>query len=291
MSRDYELLDFGDGRKLERFGAYVLDRPCPTAEGVLRAAPGHWKQASGRFHRAADGTMQWTPTPRDVRKMDTWHFRQREPFRLDLALAPLPSGQVGMFPEQADNWAWIHEQVCAAGQPLRVLNLFAYTGASTIAAAAGGAEVTHVDAAESAVGRARGNAESSGLTDAPIRWIVDDAVKFSRREVRRGRRYDAVILDPPTYGHGKKGEVWQIKRDLPALLAVSAELTGSRPAFVLLTCHTAGIEAADLEGYLADSGLSGWGERITVQGGEMRLRTADGRELPSGVFVRTSNLQ
>ena len=291
MSRDYELLDFGDGRKLERFGAYVVDRPCPTAEGVSRAAPERWKQASGRFRRASDGKMQWTSTPSDVRMMDTWYFRQREPFRLDLALAPLASGQVGMFPEQADNWAWIHEQVCAASRPPRVLNLFAYTGASTIAAAAGGADVSHVDAAESAVIRARGNAASSGLGDAPIRWIVDDAVKFSRREVRRGRQYDAVILDPPTYGHGKKGEVWQIWRDLPALLVLCSELTGSRPAFVLLTCHTTGIEASDLEDYLADSGLSGRNEKITVESGEMRLRTADGRELPSGAFVRTSNLR
>jgi 23S rRNA (cytosine1962-C5)-methyltransferase len=288
MPRDYELLDFGDGRKLERFGAYVVDRPCLTAEGVSRAAPKRWRQASGRYHRAAEGTMQWTPSGGDAWTADAWHFRQREPFRLDLALAPLPSGQVGVFPEQAENWGWIHRQVQSAGRGLRILNLFAYTGASTIAAAAAEAEVTHVDAADSAVTRARRNAELSGLADARIRWIVDDAVKFSRREVRRGRQYDAVILDPPSYGHGKKGEVWQIERDLPKLLNVCSEVTGRQAVFALLTCHTTGFDAARLAAYLAESGLTCRND--CIGSGDMQLRTADGRALAAGCFARFSTV-
>jgi len=196
----------------------------------------------------------------------------------------IPSGQVGVFPEQCDNWSWVFEQCAAAKRRLRVLNLFAYTGASTIAAAAGGAEVTHVDAAKGIVERASKNAVLSGLADAPIRWIVDDAVKFCAREVRRESRYDAVILDPPTYGHGKRGESWQVKRDLPELLRLVLELTDHAPAFILLTCHTTGIDAADLASYFADAGLKADSRRLVR--GAMRLCSKDDRELAAGVYIR-----
>jgi 23S rRNA (cytosine1962-C5)-methyltransferase len=207
---------------------------------------------------------------------------------MELALAPLSSGQVGIFPEQFANWSWIFEQVRSAGRPLRVLNLFAYTGASTIAAAAGGAEVTHVDAAKGIVERASKNAAASGLADAPLRWIVDDAMKFCTRELRRGNRYDAVILDPPTYGHGKRGEAWQFKRDVPGLLETVMQLTDRGPAFVLLTCHTTGIDADRLARYLSDAGLEQG--KNHCDRGRMQLRTTDGRELPAGVFVRCPTL-
>lgn len=287
-SLDYELLDFGDGRKLERFGSKIVDRPCPTAEGISPARPDRWNNVAGRYCRGSRGLMEWVPPNRDGWADPVWRLRQSEPFRLELALQPLPSGQVGVFPEQTVNWAWIHEQVRSAGRPLRVLNLFAYTGASTIAAAAAGAEVTHVDAAESTVSRASMNAGLSGLAQAPIRWIVDDAVKFCRREVRRGRRYDAVILDPPTYGHGKKGEVWRIERDLPGLLALCLDLTEHRPAFVLLTGHTTGFDAGRLARYLTDSGLARHEQPIDC--GNMQLRAADGRTLPAGFFARFTTL-
>ena len=287
MSNDwpeYELLDFGDGRKLERFGAWVLDRPCPTAEAAKKHSS-LWGDAAARFEgdRATEGV--WMP------KVQNWEaahvdfpVRLSEQDRFQLQLAPLPSGQIGIFFEQFANWQWIARQAARAGKVLRVLNLFAYTGGSTLAAASAGAEVTHVDAAKSMVSRARENAKLSGLEDAPIRWIVEDAFKFCQREVKRGNQYDAVILDPPTYGHGPKGEEWSIQRDLLPLLKLCGELTAERRAFVLCTCHSPGIEPAELSAYLADGLFGHCGQQ--PNSGKLYLQTADGRKLPSGVFAR-----
>ncbi len=277
---DYELLDFGDGRKLERFGAWVLDRPCPAAGAKPQAAG--WDRVTGRYdgERAAEG--RWSPLVQ--RWSSTECVIQVERLEISLALKPLPSGQDGVFPEQLFNWRWIARQVTRAGQPPKVLNLFAYTGGSTLAAASAGAEVTHVDAAKSMVARARDNATASGLVDAPIRWIVEDAFKFCQREVRRGILYDAVILDPPTYGHGPKGEEWSIQRDLLPLLKLCGELTAERRAFVLCTCHTPGIGPAELSAYLADGLFGHCGQ--PPNSGTLYLQTADGRKLASGVFAR-----
>lgn len=283
---EYELLDFGDGRKLERLAGIVVDRPCPVATGLQRANETLWPRAAGRYEERADGPSRWVFRDVPASELDGWRYRQRAPFDMELALAPLPSGQVGIFPEQCDNWSWIFKQCASASPRLRVLNLFAYTGASTIAAAAGVAAVTHVDAAKGIVERASNNAALSGLSDAPIRWIVDDAVKFCAREARRKSRYDAVILDPPTYGHGKRGESWQFRRDLPELLRVVLELTGRAPAFILLTSHTTGIDADRLASYLSDAGLKAASHKLVR--GEMRLRTNDNRELAAGVYFRWS---
>ncbi len=281
---DYELLDFGDGRKLERFGAWVLDRPCPAAE-VAKKQPSLWGDAVARFEgdRAAEGV--WTP------KVQNWEaahvdfsVRLSPQDRFQLQLAPLPSGQIGIFFEQFATWQWIAQQTARAGKVLRVLNLFAYTGGSTLAAASAGAEVTHVDAAKSTVSRARENAKLSGLEDAPIRWIVEDALKFCQREVKRGNQYDAVILDPPSYGHGPKGEEWSIKRDLLPLLKLCGELTTERRVFVLCTCHSSGFGPAELSAYLADGLFGHCGQQ--PNSGKLYLQTADGRKLPSGVFAR-----
>ena len=282
---DYELIDFGEGRKLERFGAWVLDRPCPAAASVRISRRDAWAGAAARFdgERAADG--KWTPaasrwatsaTEIDVPLGDERSFRMQ--------VEPLPSGQVGVFPEQRASWKWIADRCHAPASPVKVLNLFAYTGGSTLAAAARGAEVVHVDAAKSVVERARQNAAASGLADRPIRWIVEDALKFCQREAKRGNRYDAVILDPPSYGHGPKGEDWQIKRDLLPLLELCGELTERRPTFVLVTCHTPGIGPAELSAYLADGVFGHCGQPPRT--GELTLETADGRRLPSGVFAR-----
>jgi len=281
---DYELLDFGDGRKLERFGAWVLDRPCPAAEKA-KQHPSLWGEAVARFEgdRAAEGAWRSEAINWERAQID-FPVRLSEQDRFQLQLAPLPSGQIGIFFEQFANWQWIARQAGRSDEALKVLNLFAYTGGSTLAAASAGAEVTHVDAAKSMVSRARENAKLSGLEDVPIRWIVEDAFKFCQREVRRGNQYDAVILDPPTYGHGPKGEEWSIQRDLLPLLKLGGELTAKRRAFVLCTCHSPGIGPAELSAYLSDGLFGHCGQ--PVNSGTLYLQTADGRELPSGVFAR-----
>ena len=282
---EYKLLDFGDGRKLERFGEWTLDRPCPTAVGVSKSKPQAWRTASARFEgdRAADG--EWSPAATKwPRREQTLNVPLSDERSFQMMLEPLPSGQIGVFPEQFDNWAWIASRVAAQGLPLNVLNLFAYTGGSSLAAALAGANVVHVDAAKSVVARARENATASGLAEHPIRWIVEDALKFCRREVKRGNRYDAIILDPPTYGHGPKGEEWNVKRDLLPLLELCGELTDRRPKFLLLTCHSPGMGPAELSAYLSEGIFGSCGQPPRTM--ELFLSTADGRRLPSGVAAR-----
>ena len=280
----YELIDFGEGRKLERFGSWVLDRPCPAA-GQSRRNREAWKTATARYtgRRTTDG--KWSPAVSRWSE-DTAQFEfdagAKSPIRLQLA--PLPSGQIGVFPEQTENWKWIVQQIAGAPDPVRVLNLFAYTGGSTLAAAAAGAEVTHIDAARSMVARARNNAAASGLAERPIRWIVEDALKFCRRELKRGNQYDAVILDPPSYGHGPKDESWSIERDLLPLLQACRELTQQRRVFLLATCHTPSIGPAELSAYFSEGVFGHCAQPPRT--GTLRLQSADGRKLPSGVFAR-----
>ncbi len=276
----YQLLDFGEGRKLERFGPLVLDRPCPAVDEVVRAQPELWDAVDARFERTSPTAGRWTCRQ---------ELPERWTIRLVAAVFELKrseTGHVGLFPEQAECWDWIAAQVRSAGRALRVLNLFAYTGGSTLAAAGAGAEVTHVDAARNVLAWARRNAELSGLAEAPIRWIAEDAMKFARREARRGSRYDAVILDPPSYGHGPRGEVWRLSKDLPRLLALCAELTSGQCRFVLLTCHTPGFDLPRLEALLRDTFPACSEGRIASNA--MLLRTPLGRELPSGAAVRAA---
>ncbi len=287
----YQLLDFGRGRRLERFGEVVLDRPCPAAEGIEPASVEAWSRADARFEGRDQEKGQWT----DRRELpERWKVAYGE---LLFELKRSDFGHLGLFAEQAQNWAWIagairarnkQRSVAPLPSPLsslpspKVLNLFAYTGGSTLAAAAAGAEVVHVDAAKNIVAWARHNAELSGLAEAPIRWIAEDAVKFVRRELRRGNHYDAVILDPPSYGHGPRGEVWRLSRHLPRLLSLCAKLTASAPEFLLLTCHTPGYDATTLR----EMAIEAFGDGGAVTMGPLSLRSTAGRELPSGVMVR-----
>ncbi|HET9613667.1 MAG TPA: class I SAM-dependent methyltransferase [Candidatus Limnocylindrales bacterium] len=230
--RDYELVDCGDRRRLERFGERLVDRPAPAAIAPRRARADAWTAADLRFDRergwtGAD-TKPWTVAMSG----------------LTLELRPAAAGQVGLYPEHATFWPWLSAMV-RARPAARVLNLFGGTGGTTLALAAAGAQVTHVDAARSAVAWARRNASLSGLDDRPIRWIVDDAVEFVRREIRRSRRYDGVILDPPSFGHGPNGRRWDLRQALPELLELVATVAEPE-AFVLLTAHTAGLEPDDL---------------------------------------------
>jgi 23S rRNA (cytosine1962-C5)-methyltransferase len=292
---DYELLDFGDGHKLELFGGIVLDRPCPVAEHARKRSPEAWSQASAQYDRTVGEQGLWTPAnaiPQQwpvslplTHPSESAHSHDRT---LSFQLQASPFGHVGVFPEQHMCWDWIARQVAKLQatrvRRLRVLNLFAYTGGSTLAAAAAGAEVVHIDAARNIVERARRNAELSGLGDRPIRWIVEDALTFCRRELKRGSRYDAVILDPPSYGHGPKGEPWKITEHLLQLLKLCGELTAENRAFALMTCHTPGIGPAELAAYLAE-GVFGHCAQPPAAG-ELFLEARDGRRLPSGVFAR-----
>jgi 23S rRNA (cytosine1962-C5)-methyltransferase len=275
---EYELLDFGQGRKLERFGQVVLDRPCPAAQDANRRRVEAWTEADGRFDRtdADQGVWNWSGSARS-----DWTVRHRD---VCFQLRCTERGQVGLYAEQAENWDWIARQVRRGAEPLRVLNLFAYTGGSTLAAAAAGAQVVHVDAARNVVAWARRNAVLSGMAEAPIRWIAEDARKFVARERRRGNQYDAVILDPPSYGHGPKGEVWQLGRHLLPLLRDCGQLTTARRAFLLLTCHSPGYGPAELSACLADTIFGHC--RADVFSRVLSLRTSDQRRLPSGVVSR-----
>jgi 23S rRNA (cytosine1962-C5)-methyltransferase len=279
----YELLDFGAGRKLERFGKFVLDRPSPAAAHAERRNPEVWQQAQATFEPGDGGPGCW-----DTRSEvpEPWEVRHG-PIVLRLKLGA--QGAIGFFPEQAENWDWIDAQVRTPDRPQRVLNLFAYTGGSTLVAAGAGAEVTHVDAAGTAIARARVNTRASGLENARIRWIEEDALKFARRELKRGNNYDAVILDPPSYGRGPRGESWKLEEQLDELLAVCHELTAGQPGFLLVSCHSGQLAFADslrerVLGSLPELAHSG-----VVSAHEMRLRTAHGgRELPAGATVRWS---
>lgn len=274
----YQLIDFGDGRKLERLGPFLLARPCPLADGSRRVTPGAWRRARARYERSSDGRSgRWLP---DGALPDCWTVTHGP---VTFELKPTRVGHLGLFPEQAPCWDWIAERVSHAGRPLKVLNLFAYTGGSTLAAAAAGAAVVHVDAASSTVGWARRNAGRSGLAGAPIRWIVEDALRFATRELRRGNKYDAVILDPPTYGHGPGGESWKLADYLPQLLRTCGALTAGRLAFVLLTCHTPAFGPAALADQLAAAVVGDQGPGVEV--GPLQLSSMDGRILPSGAYA------
>lgn len=274
----YQLLDFGEGRRLEQFASIRLDRPCPAAEQLPKSDPRAWGHVDGRFERLGDEQGRWELTGE---LPDRWNISAGA---LRLELKRTEFGHLGVFPEHAGTWDWIAARVASAGRAIRVLNLFAYTGGSTLAAAAAGAAVTHVDAARNIVAWARGNAELSGLAGAPIHWIAEDARKFVRREQKRGNQYDAVILDPPSYGHGLRGEVWRLSKHLPGLLAACAELTAGRREFMLLTCHTPGYGPERLVRLLTEVLDAGDQGRITA--GHLVLHTSGDRELPSGAIVR-----
>jgi 23S rRNA (cytosine1962-C5)-methyltransferase len=279
----YELLDFGRGRRLERFGGIVLDRPCPAAEKLPIERPELWSQAQARYERLGGQQGRWIL--REANLPERWTV-EHPPFQLELKRTEF--GQVGLFPEHATHWDWIAQQVAQAlqrtGRPLKLLHLFAYTGGGTLAAAAAGAEVVHVDAAKNVVAWARHNAALSGLADRPIRWIVEDVRKFCKRALRRGEPFQAVLLDPPTYGHGAHGEVWRLDRHLPELLELCARLTAQDRHWILLTAHTPGFGPKRLRQLVARYFDDPGPDRLSA--GRLLLLTRTGRALPSGVFVR-----
>ena len=275
----YELLDSGGGRKLEQVGHYRLVRPASQALWAPSRPEEYWATATAWYQRGPSGP-------------GSWHYRERGlPSTWTLTYCGLPLqirmtdfGHLGFFAEHGPLWQWLGTKIAAAKQPVRVLNAFAYTGSSTLAAAAAGAQVVHLDAAEGIVAWARENAQLAGLAGSPIRWIVEDVTKFLSREVRRGNRYDAIILDPPSFGRGPKGEVWKLTRDLRPLLELCRQVLSDSPFAVVLSTHTPGISPAVLENLLADAMAL---DRERFHSMEMivpQLGSPGG--LPSGVMVR-----
>ncbi len=243
---DYRLIDTKNGERLERWGNVTLIRPDPQVIWQTAPLTDLWETADGHYHRSKSGGGSW-----EYRKKppESWDIRYR-----DLTFHVRPTGfkHTGLFPEQAVNWDWMTEKIRGAGRPVRVLNLFAYTGGATLACAAAGAEVCHVDAAKGMVQWARENAAASGLTEKPIRWIVDDCEKFIRREERRGRKYDAIIMDPPSYGRGPNGEIWKLENSIYALVEACLSVLSDDPLFFLLNSYTTGLSPSVM-GYLLHS--------------------------------------
>ncbi|MCR5799082.1 MAG: class I SAM-dependent methyltransferase [Lachnospiraceae bacterium] len=236
---DYEVIDTSDGEKLERWGDYILVRPDPQVIWKSKKSDKRWKSMNGHYHRSKAGGGEWEffDLPQE------WQISYRE---LKFNLKPFSFKHTGLFPEQACNWDWFSELIKKAGRPIKVLNLFAYTGGATLSAAAAGASVTHVDASKGMVNWAKENAACSGLSDKPIRWLVDDCVKFVEREIRRGNKYDAIIMDPPSYGRGPKGETWKIEESIFPFIELTMDILSNEPLFYLVNSYTTGLQPAVL---------------------------------------------
>ena len=276
--KDYELLDCSGGEKLERWGSYTLIRPDPQAIWRTPRSLPLWRSPDARYTRSSSGGGSW-----DRGSLPScWPIRYGD---LTFQVKPMNFKHTGLFPEQAVNWDWIREKILSAGRPIRVLNLFAYTGGATVAAASAGASVCHVDAARGMVSWAKENAAASGLADRPIRWIVDDCGKFVEREIRRGKRYDAVIMDPPSYGRGPGGEVWKLEDSVWQFLELVSGVLSDDPLFLLLNSYTTGLAPAALT-YLVKSALSRrFGGR--AESDELGLPvTESGLILPCGASCR-----
>ena len=297
--KDYEVLDTSNGEKLERWGDYILVRPDPQVIWNTPHEHHGWKRKNGHYHRSTKGGGEWEffDLP------DEWSISYRlrsmfpgadrseshSPNHLTFRLKPFSFKHTGLFPEQATNWEWFSEIIRMAkrpaDKPVKVLNLFAYTGGATLSAAAAGAHVTHVDASKGRVGWAKENAQASGLGDAPIRWLVDDCVKFVEREIRRGNKYDGVIMDPPSYGRGPKGEVWKIEESIWPFLQLTVQLLSENALFFLINSYTTGLQPAVLS-YMINASISA---RLggQVESGEIGLPvTESGLILPCGASGR-----
>ena len=243
--KDYEVLDTSAGEKLERWGKYILVRPDPQVIWNTPKDDLLWRKYDARYARSSTGGGKW----QNLRLPAQWQVRYKE---LTFQVKPMNFKHTGVFPEQAANWDFIMETIRGAGRPINALNLFAYTGGATLACAAAGASVCHVDAAKGMVAWAKENAKSSGLEDRPIRWIVDDCAKFVEREIRRGRRYDAIIMDPPSYGRGPSGEIWKLEENLWPFVQLVSQVLSDKPLFVIINSYTTGL-APSVVGYIMDS--------------------------------------
>ncbi len=245
--KDYSLLDCSDGCRLEKWGEYTLIRPDPQVIWKNCRAHSGWKKADAVYNRSKSGGGSWN----ENKLPEEWNINYRD---LTFSIKPMGFKHTGLFPEQAVNWDWFSDLIKNANRPIKVLNLFAYTGGATVAAAKAGASVCHVDASKGMVQRAKENAALSGLSDAPIRYIVDDCFKFSEREKRRGNTYDAIIMDPPSYGRGPNGEKWTLEDNIDSFVALASTLLSDNPLFFLLNSYTTGLSASTM-GYIVGKNI------------------------------------
>lgn len=277
---EYELIDSGHERKFEKFGKYTLVRPENQALWRPSLQEAEWNRADAVLTKAPERRGEW----KIMSKLPKSWIMPYQDFKLQIKLTPF--GHVGVFPEQTEHWSWIKYQIEKAKRPLNVLNLFGYTGGSTLAAAAAGASVTHVDASKPSVAWASENAELSKLKDRPIRWIVDDAIKFVAREARRNAKYDAIIMDPPKFGRGPDGEMWQFERSFIELLKHCRRVISANPQFIIITAYAIPISSLTLENMMHDfmNGYNG-----DVESGELTLRETTGKRLLStSIYSRWS---
>ena len=273
--KDYELIDTSDGERLERWGDIILIRPDPQIIWSTGKKNPLWRNAHARYHRSNKGGGYWEP----YRKVpDRWTIRYGE---LVLNIKPMGFKHTGVFPEQAVNWDFAAEKIINENRPLKVLNLFGYTGCATLACMKAGAVVCHVDASKGMVQWARENAQSSGIADLPVRWLIDDCIKFVQREIRRGNRYDAIIMDPPSYGRGPGGEVWKLEEKLFPLVDLCRQVLSDDPAFFILNSYTTGLSPAVMEYLLGVELQKSFGGSVSSD--EIGLKVTDtGLILPSG---------
>lgn len=278
---DYALLDSGLGRKLERYGKVVVDRPEPQALWTPSLSESEWGKADATFTDSGgedSETGKWR-IHKDVGEAWTVHWNN-----VAVICRLMSFRHMGLFPEQCTHWSWVNDQIKGAGRPLNILNLFAYTGAATLAAASAGASVTHLDASKKAIQWGKDNQEASGLQDKPIRWICDDAKAFVAREIRRGRKYDGIILDPPKFGRGPDGERWQIEEDLAPFLKDCAFLLSDDPCFMILTAYAMRLSSVTLGAMMSDVVSGG-----DVDYGELLIKQENGgRYLSTSLFARWS---
>ncbi|MCH5345026.1 MAG: class I SAM-dependent methyltransferase [Acetatifactor sp.] len=285
--KDYEVIDTSNGEKLERWGDYLLVRPDPQVIWNTGHKDPRWKKKNGHYHRSAKGGGEWE----FFHLPDEWTvgYDLTDISHLTFHLKPFSFKHTGLFPEQAANWDWFSRIIRNAGRtadrPVKVLNLFAYTGGASLSAAAAGAAVTHVDASKGMVAWAKENAISSGLGDAPIRWLVDDCTKFVEREIRRGNRYDGIIMDPPSYGRGPKGEIWKIEDSIWPFIELTARLLSEDALFFLINSYTTGLQPAVLSYMINTAIAKQYGGHVEAD--EIGLPVSDsGLLLPCGASGR-----
>ena len=277
--KDYEIIDMSNGEKLERWGNIILTRPDPQIIWKEKTFPEKWKTANARYSRSNTGGGAWQYN----KKMpDAWQVKYKD---LTFNIKPMGFKHTGLFPEQAVNWDWMINKIKTSGRKdIKVLNLFAYTGGATVACSYAGASVCHVDSSKGMVAWAKENIASSGLSDRPVRFIIDDVTKFVQREIRRGNKYDAIIMDPPSYGRGKNGEVWQFENNISDLVELCEQVLSDNPLFFLINSYTTGISSKVLENILS---LKIRRKNGKLSSGEIGLPMKDSNlVLPCGIYGR-----